>query len=156
MLAEHTFVTTREKDDALSATARFLESLGFRIDQRGENEVRAVRGRRQPNSRKVRLLPQMVRVTFDRGRVTAAASITARAGKEREVHSALILAVVRGLEALLVHDATLEQAGAEWNQADARAGSIWLARDIVALAILIPLCAGLLFLLVMALILIQL
>ncbi|NQT11772.1 MAG: DUF1343 domain-containing protein [Planctomycetes bacterium] len=108
MLVEHVFVTTMEMSEAMERTAELLESLGFRIDSVSGDSICAVRGRKNANTRKIFLLPQAVTVQFDRGRITIAASITPRGGKDLPVHTTFVTALVRAIEGLLVNQASVD------------------------------------------------
>lgn len=133
MLVEHTFVTTLEQKEALQRAARFLQNLGFRLDSQADDSIQAKRGRKQPSSRKLRRLPQLVRVGFDRGRVTVAASIKARAKKEMPVHAELMRALATGLQRLLADALAPEEAAGPFRTLEARTPNVWLARDVLSI-----------------------
>jgi len=124
VLVEHIFVTTMEMEEALDLAAGFLKALGFRLDSVEANCIHAVRGKGHTNTRKVSQLPQEVSVEYDRGRVTAVASIMQR-GKDLPVYSRLVTALVRGLEDLLVNGAEISAAGRQWRLVDSGAGTVW-------------------------------
>jgi len=129
MLVEHTFVTTLEAGPAVRLACEFLQSAGFRLEGVASDGVQAVRGRKRPNTRKIRLLPQSVKLVYDRGRVNVAAAITPRGGKDKPVHADLMTALVRGLEHLLAGGEPLEQVAAAWFAAEAGSGALWTAGD---------------------------
>ena len=128
MVVEHTFITTVEGHDALRMAWELLVSRGFGPLPAAEaaqrppvhNAVELRRGRENPDRAKsVVELPQFVRVEWDRGRVTVAASITPRTAWGRQYapgaivskplsarepdQENLLLAVVGSLEMLLAH-----------------------------------------------------
>ncbi len=139
MLVEHSFVTTLEAQAALSQADAFLRSLGFRINSVGAERIDAERGRKKPNTRKVSRLPQTITLVYDRGRVTAAAGITPFKNREFPIHAALMTALVRSLERLLVEGQPAGEAAAEWFAVDASAGKVWTTGDKIALGILLSL-----------------
>jgi hypothetical protein len=131
MVVEHTFITTIEGHDALRMAWELLVSRGFaplpppEAAQRphSANAVELRRGRENPDRAKsVVELPQFVRVEWDRGRVTVAASIAPRTAWGRQYSPGsivsksmsarepdqenLLLAVVASLELLLAHRRT--------------------------------------------------
>jgi hypothetical protein len=85
------------------------------------------------------MLPQTVKLVFDRGRVTVAAGILPRAGKELPVHANLMIALARGLEALLVSRMQPDRAAAEWHVIGTSMPKIWTTGDRVALGCLVAL-----------------
>src|SRR6266550_777518 len=83
MLVEHAFITTLEASDALQLASRFLNARGFEavaqnafaLGPGGWNVLEMTRGKRKAQRAKsVVDLPQQVRLEWDRGRVTVAAS----------------------------------------------------------------------------------
>ncbi len=60
-------------------------------------------------------LPQRVRVEFDRGRITVAASLEVR-GKPGSLHSDMLLALAQSLDRLVAQDFTPSEARLPWNQ----------------------------------------
>src|SRR3954453_1751804 len=85
MVVEHTFVTTMLAPEALTAASGLLASRGFvAIGDRafaldgGWNCLEMTRGKKNAARSKTILdLPQQVRIEFDRGRISMAASLTA-------------------------------------------------------------------------------
>ncbi len=136
MLVEHTFVTTYDGDVTIQMAADFLETLGFRIESASPQELRASRGRKRPTTRKVTKLPQAIHLTYDRGRVTVAASIMPRNNKERPIHAELMTALVRSLEQLLASQLPGAQCEAIWLDVETRAGSLWPTSEVVILVVL--------------------
>ncbi|HEY2586650.1 MAG TPA: hypothetical protein VGI81_12875 [Tepidisphaeraceae bacterium] len=140
MVVEHTFVTTMEAPQTMSAAAQFLQEFGFVADgQRAfalggtwdALEVRRGRARRGKRYA-IRDWPQQVRLEWDRGRVDVAASATppptgnfdTRWGdKLRKDESAsvqeLLFTVARSLE-LLLGARQPDQARAELQAIDRR------------------------------------
>src|ERR1041385_7975041 len=126
MLVEHTFVTTLDAQAALSAAADLLTSRGFVAQKSaafqmggGWNDVEFDRGRTNAARAKSMLeLPHHVRMEFDRGRISLAASISLQSWAERQYRlgvssryagkrneafqQELLLAIIEALELLLV------------------------------------------------------
>ena len=109
MLVEHTFVTTKEAPEALSAARDLLVMGGFWVTAETENFLEVKRGREKVSQAKGLLqLPQQVRVEFDRGRVSVAVLIqhdVKASSKCRE----LLLAIAEGLEKLLARGLPVEE-----------------------------------------------
>ncbi len=105
MIVEHAFITTMEQDEALSAAWSVLEALHFRRDDGPAGTLVARRGKRKPNARRVLHSPQTVRVEYDRGRVTVAASIL-EYRKVKSDHRWLMLEILDALQTRLAHDRT--------------------------------------------------
>jgi hypothetical protein len=95
MVIEHTFITTLEAEAAMSAASAFLAARGFRVEPQtafipvtagGPSHTRAMeltRGVANPvRAKGVGDLPQRVRLEWDRGRVSVAASITPKNDKQ--------------------------------------------------------------------------
>jgi hypothetical protein len=85
MVVEHAFITTLEAPDALRAASQFLAARGFEAANQGAfalgpdgwNSLEMTRGKKSANRAKsVVELPQRIRVEWDRGRVSVAASAT--------------------------------------------------------------------------------
>ena len=152
MVVEHVFVTTLEMDEALGRTRRLLTELGFRPKPSVASCVHAVRGRKRPNSRKLIELPQVVQVEFDRGRITVAAGITLRRGKDLPIHAQLMTALARGLELLLVEQAADQRAAEEFLAVQAGAPTLWLSGEKAALWVLVALLGLIVVLIVVALV----
>ena len=129
MLVEHTFVTTLEAVPAVRRACEFLQGAGFHLESVSNDGVQAVRGRKNPNTRKIRELPQSVKLVYDRGRVNVAAAITPRGAKDKPVHAYLMTALVRALEDLLAGGQSLEQVAATWSAAEAACRRGWTAGD---------------------------
>jgi hypothetical protein len=150
MLMEHTFVTTLDMGEAMDLASGFLGHLGFRLKSVTPNAIQAVRGRKQPTSRKVKLLPQSVDLTYDRGRVTVAATITPRGRKGRPIYGDMLTSLARGLEMLLVDRASDDQAGAEWAMIHAKTPRIWSIVDKIVIVCLMAILLAVLLLIALA------
>jgi len=130
-----------ERDEAMARVRSFLVRLGFRIASTGPDFAEAVRGRKTANTRKIRQLPQTVKVVYDRNRVTVAASITPRAGRDLPLHTDMMLAVVTGLERLLIQRESVDAAAAEWDVLEASDTSVRTTVDRLGVGCLIGLVA---------------
>jgi len=85
MVIEHIFITTLEAPEALQRAAQFLNSRGFQATPQAAfamggqawSVLEMTRGKKNPSRAKsVVELPQQIRMEWDRGRVTVAASST--------------------------------------------------------------------------------
>ena len=116
MLVEHAFITTDTPDAALLGASTLLTRMGFVCEPCSEpNCVAFLRGRNKPQqAKKLSELPQHVRVAFDRGRVSVAASITEYRKAER-LHRELLLTLAAALEANIGRAMAAETALADWN-----------------------------------------
>ena len=142
MIVEHVFITTLDGADALGLAWEFLAYGGFSavFDPTGSgrpNNSLDVRRGRESAARALSIdeLPQRVRVDWDRGRVTVAASIEyfqhgafstgtrseppAHSPKIRP-HIELMHAVVGGLEAVLANRMPVDEAVRHWSQLESR------------------------------------
>lgn len=120
MLVEHTFVTTLECEPALSVAKELLGHCGFIIDRLEERALQARRGKNKPAAaRRIDELPQRVRLEFDRGRVTLAASIQEHQ-KATQAHTDLLITLAAALEAALVHGTSIEETLDPWRQLESR------------------------------------
>jgi len=116
MIIEHTFVTTFEGDAALDVAARLLASFYFEITARDESILQARRGASNAGRAKNACeLPQRVRIEFDRGRITLAASIEP-GRKPKPEHAALMKLLATTMEAYLCRPAEQDAARAAWWQ----------------------------------------
>ncbi len=133
MVVEHTFVTTLPPTEAMHAAAEFLSARGFTsasaprafaIGDAGAgvwDQLEVRRGRDPLSAGRARhllQLPQQVRLEWDRGRVTVAASIADRFGKKDRV--ALLTAIASGLDRLLAQRQPPEVAAADWGAIESR------------------------------------
>jgi hypothetical protein len=112
-------------------------------------------------------LPQVVRVQFDRGRVTVGLSIdtnavwgtqstlggTSRSAKNVQVHTELLTAIAVALEQVVAHGQAPDSATGEWDRIEAqvaararrRARNLW-----ITLAVIIGLFAGMITIAIVA------
>ncbi len=111
-----------DESNALRVAESFLFELGFSLDERVPRGITTRRGHDRPSaSRAISQLPQNVRVEFDRGRVTIGASIR-EIGKATDLHKDLMLAIVSGLESVLVQRQMPEQARQPVDEVEQRIG----------------------------------
>ena len=155
MVIEHTFVTTMESAEALTAASNLLRDGGFTVLNNGAfqmggwTDLEVTRGKKNlARAKDASECPQQVRLEWDRGRVTVAASITPRpqrsrsfvwggvvggvayalsnAPKKEKVYADLLMVITRSVEMLLAQRLPQEEARREWlavetqMQADAR------------------------------------
>ncbi|MHC4983493.1 MAG: hypothetical protein ACYTF6_10075 [Planctomycetota bacterium] len=113
----------------------FLMQLGFRLGPGSPSSLEAARGKKNPNTRKVNRLPQAVKLQYDRGRVTIAASIMPYRNKDMPVYADLMTALARGLEQLLANGVPPAQAAAEWTRVESAAGTVWTKTEKVVLTV---------------------
>jgi hypothetical protein len=78
MLVEHMFVTTLPSEQAMMRAMQVLVRLRFSFLKWDSSELHATRGRVWPIWGTLAKRPQSVRVHYDRGRVTLAASIVSK------------------------------------------------------------------------------
>ena len=141
MVIEHTFVTTMEAEEALRTASEFLRRHGgfepeadraFQLGRPGWNVIELKRGKKSASRAKlVSELAQQIRMEWDRGRVTLAASIAPRTGAfygtdtsprhvRNRLAAELMTAIARSLELLLAYRMPPEQAARPWDQAQAQ------------------------------------
>ncbi len=180
MVIEHSFVTTMDGPQAMRAAEAFLGERGFAtahapafpVGDATAESLEMRRGKNNPSRAKsVSELPQAIRVDFDRGRVTVAASITPShawgaskwqwtsvgAIKERPermaLHQGLLLGIVNGLEQLLVNREPPDRAAMAWHGVEthiAAAARKRKRRNLITLAIFITVVTALMVLLIVA------
>lgn len=122
MIAEHTFVTTFEQDEALAAASHILSQMGFSV-RTYEDRLVAKRGqKRATDIKRERHRPQRLEMVFDRGRCTLAASIM-HPGQTKPVHRDMMKTALTTLEGVLVHGQTNDEALLPWQDIDNRAGT---------------------------------
>lgn len=137
MVIEHVFITTLDAPQTLKLASDFLTARGFTAANQGAFQIgewttlEMTRGRNKPQQAKsVEELPQRLRLQWDRGRVTVAASISpfhrtsfsfssgedlpANSPKMR-LHLELLMAIAEGLEQLLAQRRPPDEAQARWN-----------------------------------------
>jgi hypothetical protein len=152
LIIEHVFITTLEGAEAMRLAAELLGRGGFAalpaagfapVSAPGspgsvgsaDRSIDMSRGRPAGKAKSVGELPQRVRVDFDRGRVTVAASIeyyepgSFTIGSRREPpphspkvrpHIELMHAIIGGLEAALSRGMTIDDAVRPWAELEAR------------------------------------
>jgi len=122
MVVEHIFITTLEANDALQLASQFLGSRGFEaspqaafaLGSEGWSVLEMTRGKKNAaRAKSVVEFPQQIRLEWDRGRITVAASSTsiyesrattvgkrasARVGRNQQ---AMLTALVTALQDLL-------------------------------------------------------
>lgn len=166
MVVEHVFITTLEAPEALQLASQFLGRRGFSArPQEGFamgaggawNVLEMVRGTHNPRKAKsVVQYPQTVRLEWDRGRVTVAASSTSyqearsdyvgrrNKGKVAQWQQQVLVGLVTHLQNLLEGRADPEQLASAWTvQEDQlhetdrrrRRRNVWTALLIVVLFI---------------------
>jgi len=130
MIVEHTFVTTLEADEAFAKARSMLVGLGFQQVPSTPGTLELMRGTpKQPDACES---IQQVQLTFDRGRIDAAVSISRiiarksfqisrRTGKDLKPNSAdarpyelLLTALAQALEDLLAKGVPQVKANAAW------------------------------------------
>jgi hypothetical protein len=136
MIVEHVFITTLEAPDALRLASQFLATRGFEaiaqgafaMGPQGWNVLEMSRGKKNPGKAKsVVQFPQQVRLEWDRGRVTVAASamslVESRAttvgklkGKPLERQREMLMAIATQLEHLLAIRREPHDVIAAWSQ----------------------------------------
>ena len=137
MVIEHVFVTTLDAPDALRLASEFLTANGFVVQGQGAfqlggwTSIEVTRGRANAaRAKSIEELPQRVKVEWDRGRVTVAAYIQAFGGRQSftigaetelpphspkaRLHAQLMGAIAQGLEMLLAHRRTPDEAMGPW------------------------------------------
>ena len=153
MVVEHIFVTTLESPEALSAASAFLQAGGFaavsesafRLDG-GWTTLEMQRGKKRGRPKSVADCPQQVRLEWDRGRVTVAASITpsltgggsfrltgfgygygalggvgiSPTSKRAKPYNELMIAIAQGLDDLLARRVPLDEARRAWIEQEAQ------------------------------------
>ena len=142
MLIEHVFVTTLAAPEALGLAASTLQACGFRIREHSPYELELVRGLKHARSTRVTRLPQIVRIAFDRGRVTVAGSIEPRGSKERPVYQSLMLGIVKNLERLLANREQPSVIVQDQRLFEKKLPGVWLATDVLAVSILVLFLLG--------------
>jgi hypothetical protein len=163
MVVEHAFITTLEAPDALRLASQFLSSRGFEATAQGAfamgaegwNVLEMTRGKkRAQRAKSVVEYPQQVRLEWDRGRVTVAASAfspqeaqartwNARPkGKPAQFQQQLLLGLCIHLQQLLESQLDLTQVAYAWTASEEqlqkqdrsrRRRNIWIAVTILVL-----------------------
>ena len=143
MVIEHIFITTMESPEALTAASNLLREGGFAVLNNGAfqmggwTDLEVNRGKKNvARAKDVTECPQQVRLEWDRGRVTVAASITTRprhtkafawsrkiggvafppskVPKKERAYADLLTVITRSVELLLAQRRSQEEARREW------------------------------------------
>lgn len=115
LLVEHSFVVTTDAAESMGRAAHQLRSLGFEVSATDEHNFVARRGVKQAaRAKRIDQLPQIMRVNFDRGRVTVAGSIEIH-GKAHPVHSALLRLLADSIEEFSTRQTWSDDTQQEWN-----------------------------------------
>ena len=141
MIAEHAFVTKLPWPETLVRLRAFLQAAGFRELSLAENLLEAGRGRRQPQAGKIRDLPQLLRIEYDRGLVSAAVEIRTHDGRDRPALAPLVTTLLEALESFLLGAPNPEQAVAAWQTMLANSGRVHSSATLGCLIILAALTA---------------
>jgi hypothetical protein len=145
MVVEHTFVTTYDVSEALTAASNLLQVGGFQVKHNNAfqignwTDLEVFRGRKTvARAKDATQCPQQLRVEFDRGRVNIAASIIPinRRGRsfrigfgipamssnttKDPVYGELMMAITQSLELLLAQRTPPEEASRTWLAVEAR------------------------------------
>ncbi len=136
MVVEHTFVTTLGLDAAMEQAWRLLTARGFATGTTGAPRASHLELRRgtakAAQAKSVSELPQVVRMDFDRGRVTVAVSIEASAtwggasswggvserSQKMTLHARLLTAIANALEGFVARNLPAAEATAEWDDVE--------------------------------------
>lgn len=152
MIVEHDFITTRPAGEALESARELMADFGFSLlGPAGVESVQFTRGRKDPR-RAVYCLqeqPQRAAVTFDRGRITVAASIEPY-GKPRDLHRELLLTLAMLLEAGITVGADPAKLHSRWEDLHQRIRRDnfrrRLPRDLLVVSFLLLVMGALVFL----------
>lgn len=150
MLAEHEFVTTRDARTVFADLLRILYQLGFEPEQQTDDFIIVRRGKKTAaRARNITELPLRIRIEFDRGRVTVAASLETRR-KPGPLHREMILALIGAVEST-GNGADMTTAQAEYDLVHQRIEDDAARRRrrtvivvVVALLVIVAMCAGVL------------
>ena len=139
MVVEHAFITTLEAPDALRLASHFLASRGFEATAQGAfamgpegwNVLEMTRGRkRAQRAKSVVEYPQQIRLEWDRGRVTVAASAlspqenqvrtwnTRPKGAPAQLQQQLLLGLCTHLQQLLEAQLDMTQVAYAWTASE--------------------------------------
>lgn len=108
MIVEHTFVTTLEEDDALLLADALFTHIALERVPGTMNQWTA--GKDRP--RKIAEVRRVVRVEFDRGRVSLAASALTIAKAQEKLYQPYLLALASAAEAHISAGLPVDQAAA--------------------------------------------
>ena len=144
MIVEHAFISTRDSAEVQASARDLLSMLGFSPTETSgpatPDCLDVSRGRRHARQAVYRLdeQPQRVRVEFDRGRVTIAASIEPH-GRPHDLHRELLLLLASLIERRVAGGANLAELRTPWENLDERIRRYnrkrRLPRDIIIVAL---------------------
>ena len=118
MLVEHTFVTTLSAADALLVAGSLLKHLGFQVEPPGEAHLEACRGVKNPaRAKRISDAPQRIRLDYDRGRITVAASAKVYR-KPNPLHAEMLTTLAKVLERLLAEGLCEADAREDWDRVE--------------------------------------
>lgn len=108
-------MTTLGGQAALAGAGQLLESMSFTLNSVSESHVEARRGVKiAARAKSIAELPQFVRVDFDRGRVTVAASLEVH-GKARPLHADMLVALAESLDRHIAQGLPQQEAVMRWD-----------------------------------------
>jgi hypothetical protein len=110
MVVEHIFITTLERDDALVLADAFFTDLGLQRARSRDGADEWTAGKDRP--RALSDFKRTVRVDFDRGRITLAASAPNLRTEQEKTCQPYMLALAASLEAHISHGQPAEEAAA--------------------------------------------
>ena len=119
MIVEHAFITTRDSAEVQASAGDLLSMLGFSPTSHSGPEppehLDLSRGRRHARQAVYRLemQPQRVRIEFDRGRVTVAASIEPH-GRPHDLHRELLVLLATLIEERVARGADRAELRVRW------------------------------------------
>jgi hypothetical protein len=125
MIVEHAFITTRDGAEVQASARDLLSMLGFSptgpSGPARPDHLDLSRGRRHARQAvyRLELQPQRVRIEFDRGRVTVAASIEPH-GRPDNLHRELLVMLATLIEERVVGGADPAELRARWEELHAR------------------------------------
>lgn len=122
MLLEYSFITTAEQSEAFQFASDVMAVLGFLHDpMAGANSLSWSRGVKVGRkAKKLHEVPQRVMLSFDRGRITVAATIeeVPQFAKEKKVLEAYLIALANTLDMCIGQRMTIENVRQQWDAAN--------------------------------------
>jgi hypothetical protein len=137
MLAEHQFITTLPGEQVMEIAGAFLRDLGFQMETVSANQIVAVRGKKRNRSRVVSELPQTFTLTFDRGKVVAALSITPRCDRPKDLYKPWLLEFLHTVEMLFAENSDSGNLAMQFRANESRIPKIWFLSEKIGLVFLI-------------------
>lgn len=114
-MLEHTFITTADAAVALSGARKLLSELGFKERPCSGDAVEFYRGKASSRrAARADELPQNIRLEYDRGRISFAASIQCHR-KPQPLHRSMLLSLAETAEAHLSKNRPMSEARAPWD-----------------------------------------